>query len=297
MKYIRSILLIIFASFSVSACNSSSNIDLTKYDPAVMNRELIGKAAQTRDKLQNTPASWSTAVTLPNSPEMTVQTISHGSKKWVEIFNGQHFLCRIIMKDGLWYVTDLDKTHKIYKPYTATLKVINTYVFLRLSELHFLDFEVQGLTLRGLTKDTVTFHVPTSSEVKNSIDNFSRQVKGKSKPQKKLKQLKRRLHEGNTLFINRKHGFHPKLPSQHYTVERKKFKWYEKLPQNAFTTDAEKWQDCSGSILEGNLNDLLIISYNPVQRLNESKRDVDANLMNVKTGRYVRLPFKYGRAL
>jgi hypothetical protein len=271
-------------------------------------KQLASAAQQTREKLTTTAASWDIRNTVKGSVvvqlsvlrtpdrQRTIFTIEQGGRS-TEIF-------RIVARDGVWYVTDQTGFHK-YRPYEAP--VITPFIYLCLDrsipKLISSPDQLADDKLEDVQGNVATFRQMLSGEalrqVQSAVDqmtSFEAQAGQPLPPniQAMRDQLKDQLAHGMPIRVDLSTGQLLEYGNQNLRTSIDHIQFLEKVDDKDFAVDGQNWEDRTDDPTLGNLDDLVMIAHQPGATVATKNPDVDGLLMDLKTGRYRRLPFPGG---
>ncbi|HET6328756.1 MAG TPA: hypothetical protein VFG04_28995 [Planctomycetaceae bacterium] len=208
---------------------------------------------------------------------------------------------QIIARDNCWYVAELGIRTK-WRPYETPFLMHAAYFFLLRGEPRFLtDGPQNRLGDYEGTKDGVaTFLTPVSGSMRKQLEFSVRGLEDviRQKPAlasdpdsiRAIEQMRRMLR-GIAVRIDLASGMYVQLGSADRQTEIQDFKWLDHVAPDDFATDQYEWEHHSDDPTQGPSDDLLMISHNPTWQPGMKSGESDGLLLNVRTGRYRRIPF------
>lgn len=208
-------------------------------------------------------------------------------------------LVRIIERDGLWYVTEPDVQAK-YFPYEAPLKLPAFYLYFSRSDLQVMTDENFG-KITSVDGDLVTCHVPLPPELRTMLQQAVTEMKkfpatdGDQRQElaARMATAQRQLDEGNVLKIDASTGIVVQAGEEGRRVQITDFAWVDQPDEAEFAVDQATWQDETTPLAPVGSNDLAMIGYAAFWRPGQPTSDTDAMLVNLRTGKFRRVPTPY----
>lgn len=281
-------------------------------DPATVDvKALAENGAKSLQKLRSTSATWTVANTLSSGSvlqvsvvraadkERTVVSIHHGGKR-VEIV-------RIVSRDGLWYVTDRNGSSK-YRPYEAPADNPIIYSVMDRSEPRFISAadQLPDGKLEGIDRNIATFRrsfpPAQAAQMKAALEQLKLIPEKSGQPltadaQAQMTFMSDLLAHGVPFRIDLTTGQLVDFGTDKLRTRVTDFRFLHEVPENEFDVDGEHWQDFSDDPTAGNLDDLVMIEHAPGIKVGMKNYELDGRLMDVKTGRFRRIPFPGGAVL
>ncbi len=261
---------------------------------------------QTAERLEHQAASWTAITHLPNDAKVVTKNISTPTMRrttlTVQVKTQKLPGLQIIARDNCWYVTELGVRTK-WRPFETPFLMHAAYLFLLRGEPRFvLDGPSNRLGDYQGTKDGVaTFLSPLPAAARKQAEFAVRGLEDviRQKPAlasnpesiRTIEQLRRMLR-GIDVRIDVARGMFVQLGSPDRQTEIQDFKWLDHVAPDEFATDQYEWEDHSDDPTRGQSEDLLMISHNPTWQPGMKSGESDGLLLNVRTGRYRRIPFQ-----
>ncbi len=293
-----SIVLELFATSSVF-CGDASH---SQPDLAM----LVRAGRETAVRLERQAASWTATTRLPNDLRVVVTILSTPSMRRTVLTPqvGERKLgeLRIIARDGLWYVSELGSKRK-YRPFEAPLLMNAAYFFLLRGEPRFVGKVSQKRfgNYEGTKDGVATYLTPLPASIRKGIEYSLRGLEdlARQKPELandpqsvRLIEQVRRMLRGVVVRIDLATGMYLQLGSADRQTEITDFKWLDTVAPEEFAIAQQEWEDFSADPTVGNADDLLMIGHNAGWQPGMKSGDTDGRLLDVRTGRYRRIPFQ-----
>jgi hypothetical protein len=276
--------------------------------------QIVDAARRTAARFKTDAASWTTAIELqdgaalarvdqvssPNSRSTTISVIAQGQREE---------LARIIERDGLWYVTELDTRYKC-RPFEAPLALPSTYHLMGIGDLRIFE-NIPDPSQLGLYQSvaggSAFFRTPLPAEklaqlralrplFEEALKSQDADVPAIQKQQAMIEDL---INNGVVMEINLEHGYLAAsgAPGKRQTVEH--FRWLDGDPARYFELEATDWQDRTASLIADPASrmDVAMIGHCRAWQPGAEAYDADVVLLNVKTGAISRVPFQFGIGL
>jgi hypothetical protein len=272
-------------------------------DPAPIDtKALAATAVQTAEKLHSSPASWNTSNILPNGAIVHVSTLRAGSKQHITITlenNGQHApLLNLIIRDGLWYATDRRGSAK-YRPYELPTDSPIIYIALQLSQPVFFTprtSQFKSSTLSGNIATLRTDLPPAQTKQLQALISQMESFSNAGHPlsaenQSQLQSARQLLANGLSTRIDTTTGQLVEFGSPKIRTRVDDFHFVDSVDDHNFSVDGTQWQDFSDDPTTGDLNNLAMIGNAPEVRPGDKNYELDGRLIDLKTGRFRRIPF------
>ena len=267
-------------------------------DPAALVR--AGRATMQRFRTQS--ASWTVTTESPagarfiaeveTTPQMRQIVLS------VEAQGRRAEFARVIQRDGIWYVTQPGTAGK-YCPYEAPIDFLTGYFYLSRADLLFVVRDnAAGLGAYTGTKAGVATYrspvpEPTRRLLETTIADYEAAVRAKpGNPElaKAMGTMKDLLERGIETRVDIASG----MILQYGTAQRQSrvvdFRWRDHIDPKDFAVDGRRWDDFTDDPTAGDLDDMVMIGHSPLWRPG-AKTSTDGRLLDLKTGRYRRIPF------
>jgi Tol biopolymer transport system component len=276
--------------------------------PAAPDRAAMARAGRASMKrLETESASWTTTTLVPGGYQFVVEVmVAPGIRRSVlsvEVQGRREEIARITQKDNVWYVNDRGKTGK-YRPFEAPLDVPTAYMYLvRSDPLFSIDDSPTGFGTHEGTKDGIaTFRSPLPEPMRRQLektitefDQFTKQnPKQVIRPEnaRSMDLARNLLAHGLSTEIELKSGLLVQFGAPERRTKVTGFHWLTEVDPKQFSTDGIKWDDYTGDPTSGDRNDLLMIAHCALWRPGMPTPDSDGRLLDLKTGRYRRIPFQ-----
>lgn len=211
---------------------------------------------------------------------------------------------RIIERDGAWYVEQMGRPRKKYRPYETPFDVISSYFYLTRADLRFVvrsDATALGPYV-GTDGGIATYRTPLSEPVRRQLEGMlaDRQQAARRNPGKAaapelvrvLDLMKGLIERGIETRIDVMSG----LILQYGTAQRRTritdLRWNISIDPRDFAVDGQRWEDHTDDPTAGDRGDLLMIGHSPMWRPGVESHNTEGVLFDLKTGRSRRIPFR-----
>ncbi len=272
-------------------------------------KALAENAAKTADKFKNTPASWDASNTLGSGAVIRVSVLRAGDKERA-VFTLEHGgqsveMFRIISREGFWYVTDRAGLHK-YRPYEAPAESPWIYVCLDRSNPMFAVDPAKQFPANKIDQvqdNIATFREPVAPaalrQLQGVVDQMNAFVSQSGHPlspelQKTCDLARDVIANGQPIRVDLSTGQVLELGTQKLRTRFNQFQFVDHVDDREFAVADQNWEDNSEDPTAGNLDDLVMIAHQPGIQVGDKNYDLDGRLMDVKTGRFRRIPFPGG---
>lgn len=270
-------------------------------------RSLAQSGRATLKRLQEQAASWTAVTRLANGAGIFVDVLATPKMRRtvlsVEVAGKRNEVLRIIDRDGIWYVTEGQKTGK-YRPFEAPFEMANAYYFLTRAELQCIA-EHQGVTLGKYeaTKDGVaSYRVPLAEPVKRMLQRNQADLEAliKKEPARAnnpelMRTMERNrdlVEKGTATKIEIASGMIVQFGSSDRQTEFQKFSWIDGVGLEQFSVEKKQWESFLDDPTTGDTSELLMMSHSGTWRPGQKSPDTDGRLVDLRTGRYRRIPFR-----
>lgn len=209
----------------------------------------------------------------------------------------------ITRPDG-WYATQAGKPLGKFRPYETPFAVPGAYLLFRLAEARFVTSASMLDGARHVRSDDAgaRFRLPLSDDDARKHTQAIRQlemlVRGtpdaarQAAARRQIQKLRERLEGGLLLGIDPATGLLLQRSEGTYTIVLKDFQWLQRVEDKAFHVADVTWKDHTADPTQGvDANDLAMIGHGGVPRPGLEPGQPDCCLMNVRTGRFRRVPF------
>jgi hypothetical protein len=263
-----------------------------------------GRISVERMKLQ--AASWSATTTLGPEASAVIQVVTSPAMRrfalFIEAKGRRSEAFRIIDRDGLWYTVEGRKLGR-YRPYEAPFDIPNAYYFLARSDPQFLT-EPRGDDLgvyEGTNEGIATYRSPLPEPVRRQlIDTIAalEEVKQQSANQsaraaadESIRRMQDLVQNGRSLKIDVASGLVVRVGTPERPTELHDFRWLDQVDDRDFRVAGRPWEDNTDDPTRDDLSELVMISHSGSWRPGNPSRDTDGRLLDVRSGRYRRIPF------
>ncbi len=276
--------------------------------PAFDVAALVTAGKATQQKLNRLQASWIVDTTLSNGAVVQMQMAHSGkSGNWRVIFriiNGPMNLeiVRITSRDGLWYCSD-SRGHYKYRAYELPAESTAVYLCLDRSMPLFITdaTALDGGKTEGIKDGILTIRQPleeglitTMRTAMASLDKLREQAPQAITPESEAMYAMMRdsIANGQSTLIDTTTGQVVEYGNLKLRTRVHSLKFLEQSDESVFDVSIHKWDDFSDDPTVGDVNELLMIGHDPSGSPNRRGGDVDGRLMDLKTGRFRRIPYK-----
>ena len=293
--------LLLFRSVAATAGEPNPSPDL---------QQLRRQADATLATMQTKAASWTTVEEM-GAVEFQVKTVqSPGMQRYaISASRGgqQVKLTDITVRDGAWYVLDGKQACK-YRPYEAPMDVPQVYLALVRSSPQVVDsglLESKG-TLESAGSSIATYRVPLDDTTKRQFETTLRQMdemvqqaekEGTSKPVPKDAQEARHLMQdllahGTPVKVDLQTGLISQCGVAGKRVWLQDFRLLQDVGTTQFDVTDRHWEDKTGPMKSDDPVDLAMIEHSGIWRPGQPAGDLEARILNVKTGESRRVPYQ-----
>ncbi len=269
-------------------------------DPA----EVVAAGERTAKKLRTTPASWRAVFTGGQPVQIVAETLRTRDKSRL-VLSGRSEresteLLRIVERDGAWYVIQMGGRagRGKFRPFEAPLMLTTLYLYLlRADPLFVADAKPGALGKYEKTeKGVATYRTPVGEPQRGQVAGLIRQIETLVKRNPKileqpgrkemLTELKELLEKGSPTRVDLATGMLLDHGTQRLRTRIEAFKWVGKVDEKQFAIPEGDWEDHTADPTKGKLSDLVLIGHAV------GRTEPDNCLLNVRTGRYRRIPFR-----
>jgi hypothetical protein len=289
---------VIFLAFPVFGQNAEN-----KPDPVAIAR--AGQASIKR--FQKESATWTTTTVTPGGVHFVVDVVATQLMRRlvlsIDVRGRREEIARVTQRDGVWYVQEGKKAGK-YRPFEAPFDLPSAYMFLTRSEPQFVAAtgpESFG-TYDGTTNGIATYRRPLPEAQKKQIvnaiaefDRFSKENAGKGITPEVIQSIESArdlVARGMSTEIDLQSAMLTEFGAPEKRTKVSGFRWNPQIDPKEFDTSGATWDDYTDDPTNGDLDDLLMIGHCGVWRPGMASPDTDGRLLDVKTGRYRRIPFQ-----
>jgi hypothetical protein len=217
-------------------------------------------------------------------------------------------LLRLIERDGYWYATSDGKSGR-YRPYEAPCDLPSAYFFLARSEPHFVA-RPEGVgngTFEGVSNGIVTYRSPLPESLQRLLRGSLADVEALMRRDKQeasnpdnvelATRMRDLLQKGIPIRVEPASGLIVQYGTADRTTDIKNFRWLDQVPPKTFDVEGVEWEDNASDPTAGDRDELLMIGHAGAWRPGAKSEDTDARLLDLKTGRYRRVPYQGALAL
>jgi hypothetical protein len=286
------------------ATSSAFSDDASRHQPDFA--ALVQAGRKTALRLERQAATWTAVTRLPNDAQVAVKIVSTPTFRRTvlsaQIKERTLGRLEIIAREKLWYVTELGKRKK-YRPFEAPFVLNAAYLFLFRGQPAFVAAGSRNQlgSYEGTKDGVATYLSPLPDSIRKQVEYSIRVLEdlARQKPERvndpdshrQIEQL-RRLLRGMVVRIDVATGICFQQGTPERQTEITEFKWLDQVSPEEFSIDQQEWEDNSSDPTLGNPDDLLLISHNPNWQPGMKSGDMDGCLVDVRTGRYRRIPFQ-----
>lgn len=271
-------------------------------------KALVETGAKTLQRLRTTPASWSVSNTLPSGAVITVSVLRAGEKQrtvFTVDSGGQRVeVLRLISRDGLWYATDRAGSYK-HRPFEVPVETPFIYLCLSRAEPMFVTEEhpILGDKLESVDANVATFRQPLPPEkagpLQALVEGMEASAREGGRPltpeaRRQTTAILDMLAKGTSTRVDLSTGRIMEYGTERLRSRVTDFRFLPQVEEREFAVEGRQWQDYSDDPTAGNLEDLVMIGHHPGVQPGAKKYDLDGRLMDVRTGRFRRIPFQGG---
>lgn len=236
-------------------------------------------------------------VEVTATPDMRRSVLS------VEAQGRRQEFARLIHRDGAWYVVQGAQAGK-YRPYEVPFEIPTAYLHLNRSEPRFVtepDPKAFG-TFDGTKNGIATYRTPVpeplGQQLRSSIEEFDRFAK--RNPGEAIKPETLRAIESARDLLDRGVSTDVELATgmivEYGSPERRTiigdFRRLERADPETFSIRGRRWDDFTDDPTRGNRDDLIMMGHCGVWRPGMPSPEADGRLLDLKTGRHRRIPFR-----
>ena len=259
---------------------------------------------QSAKRLESTAASWTVTHQAPTGAQFVVEVLRSKDRRRMVLSGsggGQAVeLARILERDGAWYVTEGEGAGK-YRPYEAPLALPTAYLYLTKSDALLVSdaAALEGWKREGVSGAVATYRSPLPDSARALLERLAAQMEASGAPQlkKPLVDLKDVLEHGLSMKLDLKTGMVLELANAQRRQTLSNFQWREKLDEKEFAVPGKKWTDVTGDPTTADPGELLMLGHNGLWRPGFPKGELEARLLDLKSGALRRVPFKGATAV
>ena len=277
-------------------------------DPAALVRS--GRA--TLERLQTESASWTVTSESPAGPRFIAEVETTPEMRRIalsiELQGRRTEFARVIQRDSAWYVTQPGRAGK-YRPYEAPLDFLTGYLYLTRADLFVLVEEKATVpwTYTGTKAGVATYRsrVPerTRRLLETAMADYEASVRAKSRPAASPELtrvyvgVKDLLARGIEMRVDVASGVLLQYGAAQRQSRVSDFHWRDRIDPGDFAVDGQNWEDNTDDPTAGDLGDLVMIGHSPLWRPGTPAHDTEGRLLDLKSGRYRRIPFQGAQVL
>jgi hypothetical protein len=266
---------------------------------------LAGAGRATLERLKKQAATWTTTTQLPGGARVLVEVLASPAMRRtvlsIEAQGRRSEVLRIIDRDGSWYATEGRKAGR-YRPYEAPFDLPSAYFLFGRSGPQFVAEGADVGTFEKLNGGVATYRTPLAEPLRQQVTNtlgewerLLRQQPGRAadpEVKRTVERLRDLLRNGTATEVQVATGMITRLGAADRQTEFHDFRWLDRVPPGAFDVGATKWEDFTGDPTAGGTEDLLMIAHSGAWRPGMKSGDTDGRLLDLRTGRYRRIPFR-----
>ncbi len=254
---------------------------------------------QAAKRLGSTAASWTVTHQTPTGAQFVVDVLRAKDRRRMILSGGGGGqiveLARILERDGAWYLTEGESAGK-YRPYEAPLSLPTAYLYLTKSDVLLVSdaAALEGWKREDVAAGVATYRSPLPDSARALVERIAAQMEATGLPQvkKPLADLKDVLEHGLSMKLDVKTGMVLELANAQRRQSLSNFQWREKLDEKEFAVPDRKWTDATGDPVAGDPGELLMLGHNGLWRPGFPKGELEARLLDLKSGALRRVPFK-----
>ncbi|MBB81924.1 MAG: hypothetical protein CMN02_13240 [Roseibacillus sp.] len=263
---------------------------------------LEGRARTSKLRLETVPARWVVRATLQTGARFGIRVISAPPDFEVRIVvkpdaDKPEPFARVVARAGKWAVEEIGGLKGIYQPWEAPFSY--EIVAQLLSEA-WPPCYARGAehTLSKRIGDTIVVRSPLSPSQKMKAESFLRKSSGVpaepgSELAQNLREIRRRLSEGNQLRVNESTGFMERNTVGPLDLEYSGVEWLEESPEIPLI---KSYPDYSAP-LPADRDGIVMIGRSGSWRPGYPEMEPGGQLLNIDTGKIIRIPFAGGSCI
>jgi hypothetical protein len=269
--------------------------------------ELAKAGRATLKRLESQAASWTATTRLAGGTRVVVDVVATPAMRRsvlsLEAQGRRAEVFRLITRDGAWYATEGPKAGK-YRPYEAPSDLPTTYFYLARSEPRCIaqaegaDLGAYEGTEGGVATYRTSLAEPMRKQLQGMLDQYEevkrRNPEQSAKPEvaESLNRLRDLLEKGIPIKIQVATGMLVQSGTAERQTDLHDFRWLDRVPADAFNVEGRRWEDFTDDPTEGGTSELLVIGHSGIWRPGVKSHDTDGRLLDLRTGRYRRIPFQ-----
>jgi hypothetical protein len=261
--------------------------------------EKLAAAGQaTRQRIAAGQASWTAFITLENGLVVEAHVATQGDRESTVLrANGQD-LGRLIVRDGIWYVSDPLGARK-HRPYEAAFFIPTWYLYRQLAQPQFVTdpAALRDGTFVGIDGDVGTWRTPLPELVRNQLRATLEQFRvAKIDRPDVVRNLQDLVEKGIVCRIHLTTGLIQETQNAKFRIRLADLLLPSKPDPRFFDVPERDWLDFTDDPLKGPLDDLLMIAHTPVWQKGQKAGDMNLGLIHAVSGRFRRIPYQGGVA-
>ena len=270
--------------------------------------ELVRAGQRTVEKLRVTSASWRVRYRMPNGFMMETKVVRDKDRlAWSlgHVVNGRsEVVTRVIESGGVWHVIEGERRVK-YKPYEAELHLPGAYLLLSLAQPVCVsdDTQLASAKFEGRRGNVVSFRLPLPPETRRVLEKSVAGLEqlttqdptyaGKPETARTLELMREQLSKGTPLGVDEATGIQVEWKLQDMLLSIEDFQWLSKASDSVFAMPKNAvWDDQTRRWSGDELNDCILAGHDPSYPAGGKSPNIDAYLINVRTGKLRRLPYR-----
>ncbi|HVU38099.1 MAG TPA: hypothetical protein VHC95_07170 [Opitutales bacterium] len=260
----------------------------------------------TQKKLQDgAAANWTTIITKPGGAPITINVIREGDRfsYSFRIPDGSSTteVTRVVQRDGVWYVTDLDQRGK-YRPYECPFQIPSIAVLLPRANFLTVDRPTEKPLgdLQGVSNNIATFHKPLPSATRVALQGAKKQgldrlAADPANPKagalrQQIAQIDELLKNGFTYRVDLSNGIIIDFSDAQMQLQVRDFHWLSVAPPATWVVASGRWPDYTAPPLPNDRSQFALILGNASWRPGLGS-DYDLKLLDLNTGDFRRVPY------
>jgi hypothetical protein len=256
-----------------------------------------GRASAKR--MADRQAVWTATHTLENGASIDVHVIRQGERQSVVLRVGQQDFGRLIIRDGIWYVSDSLGPRK-HRPYEAAFFLPTWYLFWLRSEPRFVTDadQLAGLTFEGVEGEVGVWREPVPKwflrQMQTTIDQLRAAKLDRPELFRKAQEF---IDKGFAHRVHLPSGLFQETQNSRMSTRISDFMTPERPDTTIFDIPARDWQDFTDDPLLGKRENLMMLGHSAVWQPGQKAGDMNLCLVESGTGRFRRIPFEGSVAL
>lgn len=267
--------------------------------------KLARVAKETQRKLATTPAAWTAVLQAGGNLPVTVEVLQKPKFRRLlmtaTIQGKKRQIAVVFQRDGYWYVFEQGRAGK-YRPFEATFRHILGYLYIMRAEVRFVTSRSKLGKYEGRRSGIAIYRTSISplsrtqmemwiTGAQSALERTTDPVK-KRRIEARTRELRGYLSEGFPLEVELSSGMVVHLATHDRQKQIAGFRWLEKVDDLEFAVEGVQWTDYTGDPTARNADDLAMIEYCGYWRAGAKSFEFDTCLIDVKTGRFRRIPFR-----